>query len=106
MVEDYRDEDLLRDFLNGSEQAFEEIYNRWYERVFFTCFRISRNREEAKDITLATFERLFAKHADFDNFGQLGAFLYVSARNLSLNYIRSMKGAAERERYFAASLYP
>jgi RNA polymerase sigma-70 factor (ECF subfamily) len=94
MVEDsdsYRDTELLLDFMNGSSKAFEHIYDQYYERLYFFGYGLIDNREEAKDITLTTLNKLFEKHKDFDNLPQLAGFLYVTVRNSCLNHLRHRK---------------
>jgi RNA polymerase sigma-70 factor (ECF subfamily) len=86
----YRDEDLITDFQKGHNQAFREIYTRYYERVYFTCWQITRDKEQAEDITLETFNKLFQRYPDFPSIGQMVSFLTVTARNASLNYLRTL----------------
>jgi RNA polymerase sigma-70 factor (family 1) len=88
---------LIGDFCEGRREAFVELYDRYFEKLYITAFKLIRNKEEAKDITITTLNKLLSKHKDFDNLPQISAFLFVSARNRCLNYLRDMKRLRDRE---------
>jgi RNA polymerase sigma-70 factor (ECF subfamily) len=91
---DYLDTaELAQDFHDGRKNAFDELYNRYYESLYINCCKIIRNREEAQDITLVTLNKLFKKHADFDNLSDIAGFLFTAARNSCMDYLRRQKKA-------------
>lgn len=93
---EYTDIDLLTDFVAGKSNAFREIYDRYYEKLYFISFRILRNKQEAQDIVLITLNKLFVRHAAFESLLQVNKFLYLSARNGCINAIRNRQRLARR----------
>lgn len=104
MADKYDDEILLREFSRGSPPAFQEIFMRYHDKIYFTSFRITRNMQEAQDIALVTFQKLFDRCADFKDLQHVKHFIYVTARNRSLTYIRDLKTLKERQQQFLKSV--
>ena len=98
----YSDEDLINDFIKGERKAYDEIYDRYYSAIVRFCFSFTRNMEDAKDITIGVLTILFRKNQDFESLPNIQAFLYITARNQSLNHLKSTKRLASRfEKYLA-----
>ncbi len=47
--------ELLNQVKSGQEQAFQELYRRYYKKVYYTALKISANQADAKDIAQETF---------------------------------------------------
>lgn len=47
--------DLLELVKNGDEQAFQELYQRFYKKTYYAALKISGNQADAKDIAQETF---------------------------------------------------
>lgn len=77
--------DFLRD---GSDKAFAEIYNRYWFKLYSIAFHQTGTKEEAEELVHDVFESLWNKrgHAEIKH---LGAYLVVSVKNLTINYIKS-----------------
>ena len=68
-----------------SEKAFIRAYDELADEIFRFCvFRI-KDRERAKDLMQDTFMRTWAYIAGGNEIENLKAFLYKTARNLSVN---------------------
>lgn len=89
---------LMKAFRNGNKNAFEEIYNMHYRRLFYFVRKITGNQEEAKDITSETFVKLWRFRERFDTLQNIKAFLYITARNASFDYLRYAKRVAGETR--------
>jgi RNA polymerase sigma-70 factor (ECF subfamily) len=91
MLVAYKDEILMQDFFNGERKAFEEVYNQYYSALVVFCTKITLDYEESKDIVIKLFTVLFQKHKDFECIKEVRSFLYVSAKNRSIDYLRHKK---------------
>ena len=100
MADAYPDAALVADFNMGRKQAFDELFDRYYERLMTFVSGIIRDRENAKDIIQETFIALSRKRADFDKLSDIHSFLYVAARNRCIDYMRVRKRITEREQRF------
>lgn len=88
---DHEDKDLMNDLLLGKESAFKEIYDRYFEKLFVSCFGIVHHTQEAEDIVIITFNKLFERHANFQSIGQMQAWLFLAARNNCIDTLRRRK---------------
>jgi RNA polymerase sigma-70 factor (family 1) len=82
---------LIVDFKKGSREAFTEVYNMYYSRLYFFVKKITDDREEAQDITAETFVKLWNLRANFDTLQNIKAFLFITARNACLDFLRYQK---------------
>ncbi len=51
-------EQAIRRFQQGDKQAFQQIYEQYYKRVYYLALKISRNQADAKDIAQDTFVQM------------------------------------------------
>lgn len=49
---------LLNSIKGGDKKAFQELYKRYYKRVYYFALQISKNNQDAQDITQETFVQL------------------------------------------------
>lgn len=76
------DEQLIKQFLNGNEQAFNTLVWRWETRVYNFILRYIGEREEARDICQKTFIRLYRKIDLLRDHGKFSTWLYQIAVNM------------------------
>lgn len=65
--------------------AFEALYERYADRVFQYCYRIIGQREDAQDIAIEVFERVFENIGKLKEAVTFQAWLFRIARNKSIN---------------------
>jgi len=68
--------------------AFEDLYRQYFVRLYRFCFSILHVKEPAEEIVNDVFMNLWKRRAVLSEIGSLEAYLYVSVKNLSLNYLR------------------
>jgi RNA polymerase sigma-70 factor (ECF subfamily) len=103
MMEYLETTDFIHDFAKGERKAFNEIYDQYFSRIYVSAIKIIVNQEEAKDITLETFNKLFGKYRDFDNLPEIRSFLYLTARNACFNYLKKLRRITEKQQQFIAT---
>jgi len=105
MVEIYHDQDgiLLRKISEGNAQAFNTLYERYWEVVFTSAFKRLNNRDKAKDITQDIFANLWMKREALQ-IENLPAYLYTSVRNRVLNLFEKEKRYIPFEQLLSANL--
>lgn len=79
---------IIAGFQQGSKEAFAAVYNMHYSRLYGFIKKLVDNREEAQDITAETFVKLWKLHANFNTAENIKAFLYITARNACMDYLR------------------
>jgi RNA polymerase sigma-70 factor (ECF subfamily) len=75
------DEELVRAAATGDREAFRELLELHYDRVFRFCFRLTGSREEAEDLTQDICLALPAKLKSFHGRARFTTWLYRVAMN-------------------------
>ncbi|HKI78592.1 MAG TPA: sigma-70 family RNA polymerase sigma factor [Ignavibacteriaceae bacterium] len=94
------DNDLVKECLEGNKKAFEEIVERYYKTIFRLSFRITRNHDDAEEITQSTFVKAYENLSSFNFKYKFFSWIYRIAVNESLNLSKkSSKMEQIDERY-------
>lgn len=80
---------VIAEFKQGSKEAFAAVYKTHYAALFFFVKRFISDRQEAEDITAETFIKLWKIRHNFDTHQNIKAFLYITARNACLDFLRA-----------------
>ena len=79
------DGELVERAQAGERDAFAELYDRYFERVYDFLTRMMRSRSEAEDVTQDTFIRAMNSLGKLDNASSFKSWLFTIARNTALN---------------------
>jgi RNA polymerase sigma-70 factor (ECF subfamily) len=82
---------IIAGFQQGSKDAFAEVYNAHYSRLYAFIKKLVDDKEEAQDIAAETFVKLWKLHANFNTAENIKAFLYITARNACMDFLRYRK---------------
>ena len=84
------DADLVRQLIEGSQDALAALYDRHASAVFATAVRVSRDRGIAAEVVQETFLALWNRAELFDQSrGALPAWLQAIARNRAIDRLRN-----------------
>lgn len=73
------------------DRLFQEVFDRYHERVERWCYRVTRNRDRSLDLTQEVFLKAFRSLHTFRGDSQLSTWLYVITRNHCLNSLKKWK---------------
>lgn len=94
------DADLLQRYRNeGKSVWLGELYNRYSHLVFGVCLKYLKNQDEARDATLAIFEKLIDSLLVQDVLA-FQAWLHRVSRNHCLMILRSQKQTQTRHQSY------
>jgi RNA polymerase sigma-70 factor (ECF subfamily) len=85
------DNESLQAFIQGTDEGFKAIYSLYFQQISYFTYKLINHKQESEDITAITFVKLFKLHHNFTTFNNIRAFLYITARNTCLDYLRSLK---------------
>lgn len=85
------DEELYSRYLDGDNDAIDELLVRHKEGLIWFLFGVVHNMDDAEDLMMDTFALLLTKHLKFKNNSSFKTWLYSIGRNLASNYIRKKK---------------
>ena len=90
---DDQDKDLLKRFRDSSSRnmAFNELVNRYQERLYWHIRRIVIDHDDADDVLQNTFIKAFKNLDRFREDSQLFTWLYRIATNESLTFLKKKK---------------
>lgn len=71
------------------EHVFKELYRQYFVKLYRFSFSLVHCRESAEEIVHDVLINLWKKRNSFAEIENLNIYLYVSVKNLSLNYLRS-----------------
>lgn len=85
------DESLLSSAHSGDERAFEELFTRYYRRLFLTAVRVTGNDQDAEEVVMDAFMKLHQRSVEATPDANIGGWLYRTVTNASFNVVRSRK---------------
>lgn len=97
-VSDLADEDLVGLFVaRRDEEAFNEIVNRYGDKVFRLAYRITGSQNDAEEILQEVFLILVEKLSTFRSESKFSTWLYRVASNASFMFIRNSRKSSDKE---------
>jgi RNA polymerase sigma factor (sigma-70 family) len=96
----YTNVKLLPGFRGGDEACFGEVFKLFFPALSYYAFRITKDRSAAEDIASESFIKIWQRREMFYESKVLKSYLYTTARNASLQWLRSE--ARENEKIFPA----
>lgn len=94
------EQQLLIGFQNGDQQAFNQLFRKLYPALCFFANRIVDNKALAEEIVGDVFYKLWDRHAHFDNYSAIKAFLYISTRNACVNALEKEQTKRRNTQHF------
>ena len=82
------DEELVSGLRNGHARAFEEIYQRYWYKLYGVAYQQTGTHEEAEELVQNLFESLWHRR-DQLTIRHLPSYLVVSIKHLATNYVKS-----------------
>ena len=75
----------------NDEHAFEELYRQYFIRLFRFCYTIVHEKGAAEEIANDVFLSLWKRRDNLPAIDNLEVYLYVTAKNHSLNHLRRQR---------------
>jgi len=85
------DEELVARARNKDFGAFEQLLDRYEDKIFRLAYRFVRNETEAKEVLQDTFLSIWRKLDTFKGDSQFGSWLYRVAANTALMRLRAQR---------------
>ncbi|MDN5210949.1 RNA polymerase sigma-70 factor [Fulvivirgaceae bacterium BMA12] len=72
---------------NLTEEIFEEIYNKYFDRLFSYALGIVKSEDLAKDVVSEIFLNLWTQSKSIKEIKQLDSYLFVAVKNQSFRIL-------------------
>ena len=79
---------LIKDCLSFKREAQKHVYNLYSEKMLGVCRRYTKNYEDAEDVMIAGFFKVFTKIHQFSNNGSFEGWIRRIMVNESLMFLR------------------
>jgi RNA polymerase sigma-70 factor (ECF subfamily) len=83
------DSGVVAAFLAGNRRAFDELVERYQNRLLNFVYRTTGDRERAEDLVQETFIRVYRHLHRFDQSKKFSTWVYTIASNLAKNELRN-----------------
>ena len=84
----FSDENLFKACVDGDESSFEELYNRYWYKLYAEAFKRLRKAEVAEEIVQDLFTSVWLNRQKITIHSSVGGYLYTSVRYLVLSYLQ------------------
>ena len=85
------DNEIISRVLQGDQQIFAELVNRYRHFVFIITLRYTANREDAEEIAQDVFVKAYRSVADFRHDSKFSTWLYAITTNTCITFLRKKK---------------
>jgi len=85
------DNEIISQVLNGNQQAYAGLVNRYQNYVFTLASRIIKNREDAEEVAQDVFIKAYKYLADFRGASKFSTWLYTIVNTTAITFLRKKK---------------
>lgn len=84
----YNEKQLLDRVAAGSEEAYRELFDKYWNGIFELGLKMTKSPEQAKDMAQDVFARLWVHRTQLPLLGSFEGFLYTVARNIVRDFLK------------------
>jgi len=85
------DNEIISRVLQGEQNAYAELVNRYQGYVFTLVLRMIKSREDAEEVAQDVFVKAYRSLADFRGESKFSTWLYTIANTTSITFLRKKK---------------
>jgi len=93
-------DELLNEYTQSSPQAFQAIFDSYRMRIYYFVKKLIDDRLTAEEITSDTFVKLYRLLDNFKTVDKIQAFLFITARNASFDFLKHRRRQEHRQEEF------
>jgi len=94
------DEDLFNACIEGSESSFEELYNRYWYKLYAEAIRRIKKPEVAEEIVQDLFTSIWLNRSKIKIHTAVGGYLFTSIRYLVIGFLQKELVRKNYKEYF------
>ncbi len=85
------DSEIISKVINGDQQAYALLVERYQNYVFTLSLRFTKNREDAEEVSQDIFIKAYRALADFKGSSKFSTWLYTIVNNTCITFLRKKK---------------
>jgi len=86
---DYR---LVLSAIKGNQKAYEQLFKRYKDAIFFMLLKMANNKNDAEDLTFEAFGKAFRNIEQYSPKYAFSTWLFKIASNNCIDFLRKKKG--------------
>ncbi len=83
------DEQLMKQVCKGNKQAFEQLYERYFDKLVWFSMQFLSSKQVAEDVVQEVFIKVMEQPESFDSGRTFSTWVYTITANLSKNILRN-----------------
>ena len=87
----HTDQEIFHLFKEGNREAYNEIYNRYWEKLFNYAFHRTHSKDAAFEFVQEIFVSLWSRKETIEIQSSLSGYLFASVRFQMFNYVKQSK---------------
>lgn len=87
----HNERELVELLKKGDHKAFEEIYNKYWEKLYSVAFSWTHCKETSKELVQDLFLKLWDKRENLEIYKSLNSYVYSFIKYLIYNHLDSKK---------------
>lgn len=80
---------IIDEFRRGTEKGLNKVFQLYNRPLLYFSLQFVKRRQVAEEVVSDIFVKAWKLRNNFEDINKLKAFLYISVKNASLNYLRS-----------------
>lgn len=89
---------------NADENAYKELFRLYWSPIYKTIFQLVKSREQAEDLCQEVFAKLYRGRKQLCEVRDLQNYIFIIARNCSIDFLRRKAPNAEYEQSLVYSI--
>lgn len=85
------DNQIIQEVLQGNQQAYAGLVDRYKDYVFTLAFRLLKNREDAEEVAQDAFVKAYRYLSDFRGDSKFSTWLYTIVNNTAISHLRKKR---------------
>ncbi|HEX4852161.1 MAG TPA: RNA polymerase sigma-70 factor [Puia sp.] len=81
---------LLQQVADGDENAYRQLYEKYWNRIYSVAFAYTKSAISSQDIVQETFMKVWVHRAELPQLQNFGGWLHTIAKNLVINQLKKL----------------
>lgn len=101
-VQPYNEHELLLRIASGDQEAYRQLFECYWDKVYGKGLRLTKSPELAKDLAQETFIKIWNNRDKLPAITNFSAFIFTVSRHLVIDHLRKKVFTTSNEDYLVA----
>lgn len=96
----HSEKELLLQVAAGDQNAYQVLFNRYWEHIYATAFQFTKSHELSEDLAQDVFARVWINKEKLAKVERFDGYLFIMARNIFYDKLRKKVYAGDLDEHF------